>query len=359
MTSSKKWLLLFTLMASASVFAQKENKDVDDSSASPLDKNSPWLLAPMFSSNPKLGTSFGVMGGYSHRFDDKSRPSLFALSGQYSSTESAIVGAFARTSFDEDKQRVIAALMYGNVKNDYDDYLGTGVPLKNDAELKSFIGRYTYRFSGNWFAGAQGIYQNFAIAGATPDDDLILNIVGIKPYTSAGAGLVLQNDSRDSETMPTHGWLFNLNNMAYREALGGDDDYDVVRLETKYFIANGNGHVLAIRQLNHFTSDAPTSALASVQLRGYKMGQYASKNMSSLEVEERFRLADQWTATVFGGVAGLYGNEKNSPGDNVFTSWGVGIQYILKPKDGILLNLEYAKGESDNQGIYLKMGYGF
>jgi hypothetical protein len=35
------------------------------------------------------------------------------------------------------------------------------------------------------------------------------------------------------------------------------------------------------------------------------------------------------------------------------------VQYILKPKEGIVLNLEYAAGEDGNYGVYLKMGYAF
>jgi hypothetical protein len=85
---------------------------------------------------------------------------------------------------------------YGNIKNDYDDYLGTGVPLRNNAELRSFVTRYTYRVKDNWFVGVQGIYQNFAIAGDTGFDDQVLDIRGVKPFKSAGAGLVVQNDSR-------------------------------------------------------------------------------------------------------------------------------------------------------------------
>ena len=95
-------------------------------------EKSPWLLAPVFSSNPKLGTSVGALAGYLHSFDEKSRPSIFALSGQYTSTDSIVAGAIARASWDEDHHRLIAGLMYGNIKNDYDDYLGTGVPLRNE-----------------------------------------------------------------------------------------------------------------------------------------------------------------------------------------------------------------------------------
>jgi len=32
---------------------------------------------PVFSINPKLGTSLGVLGGYMHYFDEKSRPLHF------------------------------------------------------------------------------------------------------------------------------------------------------------------------------------------------------------------------------------------------------------------------------------------
>jgi len=266
----------------------------------------------------------------------------------------------AKASWDEDRQRVLSGMLYGNVKNDYDDYLGSGVPLRNEAELKSFIARYTYRVSGNWFIGAQGIYQNFAIAGQSEFDTLVLDTLGLVPFKTAGAGIVIQNDSRDDENMPSKGWLLNLNNLVFREGLGGDFDYEMYRLELRYYMPHGDRNVLAIRQLNHLTSDAPQAARAPVQLRGYKVGQYTGEYMSSIEAEERFRLAEKWTATLFAGVACLYGSGKScSDSENLYTAVGAGVQYILKPKEGIVLNLEYAAGESGNYGVYLKMGYAF
>ena len=344
------------IMTCYCAFAQTELPE----DTSTKQEKSPWLLAPVVNSNPKLGTSLGGLGGYLHFFDKKSRPSIFAVTGQYTDTDSIVGGAFARASFDEDHQRVIAALAYGNVKNDYDDYLGTGVPLKNEAELKSFVARYTYRIKGDWFIGAQGIKQDFAIAGQTEFDDQVLDILGVQPFNSVGAGLVAQNDSRDNENMPTRGALFNLNNLAFRESLGGEDDYDVYRLDIRYFVPHGKGNVFALRQLNHLTSDAPTSARAPVQLRGYKIGEYTNEYMSSIEAEERYKFGKKWTATLFAGVACLYGdNGSCSDGESLYTAAGAGVQYILKPKEGIVLNLEYAAGERGNYGFYLKMGYAY
>src|SRR5687768_15997734 len=147
--------LVAVAATSTTAFAQSEKKETPpaqtDTPSSPFAERSPWLFTPIASSNPKLGTSFGGLAGYLHLFDLKSRPSIFAVSGQYSTTDSIVAAAYARTSFAEDHQRALVALAFGNIKNDYDDYLGTGVPLRNEAELHSLIARYTYRVSGNWF----------------------------------------------------------------------------------------------------------------------------------------------------------------------------------------------------------------
>src|SRR3954463_13499649 len=95
-------------------WALAQAEPAKESTVTKLEK-SPWLLAPVFQSNPKLGTSLGALAGYVHYFDEKSRPSIFAVMGQYTSTDSIVGGAQARTSFDEDRQRVLAGLMYGYI----------------------------------------------------------------------------------------------------------------------------------------------------------------------------------------------------------------------------------------------------
>jgi len=323
-------------------------------------KPSPWLLAPVFNSSPKLGVTVGATVGYLLKFDPESRPSIFALTGQYTSTESIVAGAFARTSFNQDHDRLNGGFTYGNIKNDYNDYLGTGVPLRNNAELKSFIGRYLHRVYGDWFVGAQGIYQNFGIAGSTPFDELVLDVLGVAPYKSGGLGLVGYYDSRDSEFKPSQGWLASLSNLAYRESLGGEQDFDVYRVDFRHYAPFGEGHVFAFRQLNHLTDGAPTQNLAPIQLRGYKVGQYTGKFMSQIEGEARLKLAERWTTTVFAGVGCSYGKGKKcSDRENLFPAAGAGVQYVLKPAVGIVLNLEYAQGKSGNYGVLMKTGYAF
>jgi hypothetical protein len=67
--------------------------------APPAERSSPWLVVPVVSSNPKLGTAFGGMGAYLHKFDADSQVSLFGVTYQYTTTDSSIAAAFARTSW--------------------------------------------------------------------------------------------------------------------------------------------------------------------------------------------------------------------------------------------------------------------
>jgi len=324
------------------------------------ERESPWLVAPIFSLDPKLGTSLGAMAGYMHHFDEKSRLSIFGVNVQYTSTGSTVAGAFGRASWAEDRHRLTALAVGGRVRNDYDDYLGTGVPLHSSNELSALAGRYLQRVTGDWFLGVQGINTNYSILGETALDEQVLNVLGIKSFTSTGVGLAAYHDSRDSDTMPTRGWVLNLNNIAYRASLGGSEDYDVYRLDYKSYWAHGAGHVLALRQNNQWTADAPPAAQSSVQLRGYKMGQFLGKDMSSVEAEERYRWSEKWTSTFFAGIACLYGDGKScSDRENAFPNVGAGVQYVIKRKEGIVLNLEYATGKAGNYGLYLKMGYSF
>ncbi|HUJ18007.1 MAG TPA: hypothetical protein VL197_08435 [Nitrospirota bacterium] len=323
-------------------------------------KESPWLVMPTFSSNPKLGTTLGLMAAYMHYFDEKSQVSMFGMNGMYTSTNSAIIGVIAKASWGEDHHRLVIAAPNGLIKNDYNDFLGTGKPLKTEDNLHALVGRYLYRVTGDWFAGLQGLNTNYQIIGQNALNEEMLQTLGLTGFKAGGIGLAVLHDSRDIEFSPTRGWYLNMNNIAYRDWIAGDNNFDVYRLDLRVFWEHWDGQVLAVRQSNQWTFDAPPSAYAPIVLRGYKMGQYLGKYMSSVEAEERVQLAKNWRATVFAGVGCLYGNGQDcNESENIYPSYGAGIQYVIKPKEGMVANLEYAQGKKDNNGIYLKFGYAY
>jgi hypothetical protein len=324
------------------------------------DSESPWLLVPTLSSNPKLGTSVGGMGGYMYYFDPESRVSIFGASAQYTSTNSVTGALFAKMSFAADHQRLNVFAAGGNIKNDYDDFLGTGMPLKSEDHLRAIALRYLYRIWDNWFVGVQAVDTNYQILGQSELDNEVLQTLGLTGFSGGGVGVVANLDSRDSEFSPHNGWLVNVNNIAYREWIAGNDNYDAYRADVRYYWGQSHGNVLALRLNNQWTVDAPKSAYAPIVLRGYKFGEYLGQYMSSVEAEERLHLAARWTATVFVGVGCLYGGSLScTDNENVYPNAGAGVQYVIKQREGMVLNLEYAKGKGDNEGVYLKFGYGF
>ena len=298
------------------------------------------------------------MGAYAHKFDPDSRLSLLGVNVQYSTTHSIVAAAFARTSFQADHQRLTVVAAFGYIKNDYDDYLGTGQPLKTNDDLKAAFARYLYRVYGDWFVGGQGNAANYQVLGETAQDDAILEALGVRGLESAGLGAVVMHDSRDNEDKPTRGWYANVNNVAYREGLGGSASYDAYRVDGRMFWPHGKGHVLAFRQFNWLTYGAPTNGQATVVLRGYKLGEYLAPFMSSFEAEERLSFNRRWGATLFAGAATLYGTSSTTAGNKaLYPTWGGGVQFIIKPDKGLLVNFEYASGIESNRGAYLKFGY--
>ena len=79
--------------------------------------------------------------------------------------------------------------------------------------------------------------------------------------------------------------------------------------------------------------------------------------MSSLEVEERLAFNVRWGATLFAGAAGLYGEALVPLDRSLYPTAGAGLHFVLKPKERMILNLEYAQGVGDNRGVYMKLGY--
>src|SRR4029077_7902182 len=219
----------------------------------------------------------------------------------------------------------------------------TGQPLKTDDDLRAVVARYLFRAKGDWFLGAQSTAAHYQVLGATDEDDLVLITLGVRGFKSAALGAVLMHDSRNNEDMPTTGWFLNANNLAYREALGGSSSFDAYRVDLRTFWKHGGGHVLAVRQYNWLTGDAPSAAQATVILRGYKFGQYLSPYMSSLEVEERLSFNERWGATLFSGAAALYGEPPVALDRSIYPAVGAGLHFVLKPAQRMLVNLEYAQ----------------
>jgi outer membrane protein assembly factor BamA len=142
----------------------------------------------------------------------------------------------------------------------------------------------------------------------------ILEQIGLVGFDSNGIGAVLEYDSRDSLRNPTSGQQFIVHNVAYREALGGDESFDTLSSEYTRYWGFGDGHVLALQVQGRWTQDAPLGGYSSVTLRGYTRGNYLAKNYTHVDVDARFRLRGKFGAALFAGVGCLYGGVSDCGG---------------------------------------------
>jgi len=348
-------LLSLTLMfLSGTVNAENLKKDAE------AEKESPWMLTPTVSSDPKLGTTLGFMGAYIKKFDEKSPASMFGVMGSYSDTDSFFYGAFSRSYFDADKQRITAALMNGKVNNNYEDFQGSGFPVSTTDDISLAAVRYSHLYKNHWYLGAQVIATDYAVFADDALSGIILDLIGLTGHESIGLGLFVNRDTRNNQNSPDSGASFEFTNIAYRKSFGGDVSFDAYTLSYAAFLEHGDGHVTALRTKGRWTNDAPSSGYSSIELRGYTRGEYLAQHMTLLEVDERIKIKERWGLTLSAGIAWLYGDEEGSDDNSdQFPMAGAGITYTIKPKEKMIVRAEYAIGKSDNNGFYLQFGRPF
>ena len=329
----------------------------DEVSAAP-EKPSPWLMVPLVTSNPKMDTSVGALAGYLYQFDPKSTPSMFGASGVYSASDSFFGTLFAQTFFDGDKQRLSVAVTRGKVNNDYNDFLGSGLSAQTTDNVKAFAARYTHALGSDWFFGGQFLSTNYVIeAEGLVEQEL--DSIGLTGMDSTGVGLVVEYDSRNNKRNATSGRHFLIHNNAYRESLGGEENFDVYNGEFSDYRRLNDRYVLATQFQGRWTDDAPMSGYSSVSLKGYVRGMQLQPNYMHLTVDNRIKVKDKWGVVVYGGVGCLYKEEVEEcdTGSAIYPALGAGVSYLLREKAGIVIRAEYVAGKDDNNGVYLSLGH--
>jgi hypothetical protein len=348
----------------------------NDSAREPQDGSNaearkPWLITPTLSADPKLGANVGALIAYVKRLDANSTPSMLGLSVSYSDTDSSTGALFGQLYWGQDTRRMTLLLASAEVNNEYDDFLNQGTAVETQDSVQSFAARYMQQFrKGGWFAGVQGVSTNYAVGA---DDSLqgVIDQIGLSGFDATGLGLILQHDTMDNQRDPGAGHLFTLHNIAYRKTFGGESSFDVGLLDLSWYHSLGKAWstrtarapVIAVQMTARVTDNAPPSGFSSVTLPSYTRGNYLSQHYSHLLIDGRFPITQKFGLVAFGGVGCQFGvdilNRDVSCDDALFPAFGAGVSYMLKEEASLLIRLEFAKGKSDNEAVYLRFGHSF
>ena len=390
------WLLLTAVASAAAEDSSDDDQGATDSPVSDSgqpQRDSPWLLTPTFSVDPKLGRNIGAIAAYLHRFDEASPVSLTGATLSYSNTDSLVSAVFTDLYWGADHHRLTAGAAYGDINNEYDDFLGSGQTVETNDDVKSLFMRYRYRVVGNWFFGGQLVRTNYVIGVPAPEE-VVNNQVGLMGFNATGLGLVVERDGRNHVRNPTSGSHLVVDGTRYSSSddqpdldngdlleellpedslIGSKGDFDVLRGNFNHYSSLGHWFtqdsapetVLAVQAYTRLTHDAPVSGYSSVIVPGYTRGNYLGENSVGAQFDLRMPVSARWGVVVFGGIGCLFGDgvssnaTSQSCSDELYPGIGAGVSWLVKPESGVVMRIEVAKGSGDNSAAYLRFGHPF
>ena len=275
---------------------------------------SEWLLnhrgflpVPIIITEPALGYGGGVALAFFHRpegsaatrttADGKTRfisPNIYGVMGMKTENGSKAYGAGAMLHFDEDRWRYKGGVADASFNlNFYTS--GRLLPVQeigyNIDGLASFQQVMRRLGDNDLFLGLSWIYMDFDVGFDTQSDRGFFTDKQLSQKTS-GLGLTLEYDTRDNPFTPSSGWNGVLEGNFYREAFGGDVDFDSYRAHVYGYLPLFD-HKLVVggrADLRAVSGDVPFYRLPYVDMRGIAAGRYQDERAAMLETELRWNL---------------------------------------------------------------------
>ena len=360
------------------VFAATESPNAAEHDAAPSDAVSAdeagkFLPLPLFITEPAIGEGLGATLIYFHGEDrreglkvstarevsrttrrSKPPPTATGIFGAYTNNDTAAVGIGHSNSFMQDRYRLLAATADARINSSFfiaDSAFGftlDGSLLY--ANLKRRLG------DSSAFVGFTSSYADAGVNFKTDLGDF--NDVSLVDFdfVDVGFALSLIYDSRDNTLMPARGYIVDLTNWHYDEAIGGDFNYRKLTFKTNSYFALDSKHVLGLRfDFGASDGNPPFFAEPYVKLRGIPALRYQGETAGAAEIELRRRIDDRWSASLFGGVGSVdVSIKENETKDNIRTI-GFGVRYLAVREQDAWVGLDVARGPEDT-AWYIQMG---
>jgi hypothetical protein len=283
-----------------------ENNTADSSSL--FKKDLRLVPVPIPISNPTIGSGLALALMYLHQREegDTSAPnSISGIVGMYTSTQSWMTSLFHEGFYSNDKYRLRLALGYGEFHLKFygigNDTIIRDNPVDYKASTYFIMPRFLVRTPfPNWFLGAQHTYLE--IENSFDFSNLLPGLPEIKvPTKTAGLGLVVAYDSRDSNLWPGKGILFETTATNYAEYFGGDYDYEKLKLQFVQYVPLIESVTFAYRIDGQFIDGGPPFYdLSNLNLRGFDRGRYVDNHAIIVQTQVRWNFYERWALLLSG-----------------------------------------------------------
>ena len=346
MISNKRLLATIFLVTATYCFGQD------------ADSQKSFAVAPIVSSNPTMGTGLGVTSSYLYNVEQSDPTSQLVGLAEYTDTDSYLGGFLNNLYLDGGSLRAMSGVWYVHVNNDFS---GAKFVTKD----YGLFHRQSWKIADDWFFGAQGIAEWTEFTADNLAGQAFIDATGASDSTVYGIGLYLSYDTRDNFYYPMRGVRFETHTFSYLDALGSDDDYDMLEVTYSQYITVSDLHVLALGYYGRYvTDDAPYAGESYLgrrsAIRGFNAGEISGYRLSALQAEYRYHFSEKWKFVGFAGMANIQGGTaERTDQDGLYYSGGVGVRYALQPKDKVHLRVDIAIGNDDNQGFYIGLQEAF
>ena len=215
----------------------------------------------------------------------------------------------------------------------------------------------SWRFGASpWWTGLDYRYASSQVsrrkpgrvASLLPIEDLDLELAALTPE--------ITYDTRDNFFTPTRGTYLDLSVPVYRQAFGGDRDFETAAVTAIHYRPLGTALFFAGRAELHTSSDGtPFYLRPFVSLRGVPAMRYQGEQTVEAEVELRWQFHPRFSAVGFGGVGGTHTSVHGRTSEQSVSAGGAGFRYLLARTYGLHMGLDLAFGP-DDPVIYVVFG---
>jgi hypothetical protein len=178
--------------------------------------------------------------------------------------------------------------------------------------------------------------------------DFGLRLAGLTPS--------LTLDTRDNFFTPTKGWYVDLSAAMFREALGGDRNFEKPALTAMWFQPLGRTLYFGVRAAAKSSSEGtPFYLRPYVSLRGVQALRYQGEMAVEAEAELRWQFSSRFSLVAFGGTGVARSDALPGDRDKSVVAGGAGFRYLIARKHGLHMGLDIAAGP-DKPIFYLVFG---
>ncbi len=287
------------------------------------------------------------------------RPNIAAVGGL--ATENGTQGLFAAHlgTWREGRLRTLVGVADADINLEFFGLGNTSAAgLEYTVSARGGVAGGNYRLGDRplWLGLRYALVKTRVAAdGQAPDRppgipalDVDLRLAGLTPSFTL--------DTRDNFFTPTRGWYVDLAAPLFREALGGDRDFELLNLSAIYYRPLGDSVYFGLRSAARTSSEGtPFYLRPFVSLRGVQVLRYQGKSAAEAEAELRWQVNRRFSVVGFGGAGSTRTELEGRTRERSVTAGGAGFRYLVARTYGLHMGIDVAWGP-DEPVFYVVFG---